>query len=39
MSKNKLSYILMTLLTVSALGGAVFAHAQEVEVDENKKAM
>ena len=26
----------MTLLTASALGGAVFAHAQEVEVDENK---
>jgi hypothetical protein len=28
----------MTLLTVSALGGAVFAHAQEVEVDENMVA-
>ena len=32
MSKNKLVLILMTLLTASALGGAVFAHAQ---VDEN----
>jgi len=33
MSKNKLTLISMTLLTASALGGAVFAHAQEV--DEN----
>ena len=38
MSKNKLTLILMTLLTASALGGAVFAHAQEVEVDENMVA-
>jgi len=38
MSKNKLSLIMMTLLTASALGGAVFAHAQEVEVDENMVA-
>ena len=38
MSKNKLTLIMMTLLTASALGGAVFAHAQEVEVDENKVA-
>ena len=29
---------MMTLLTASALGGAVFAHAQEVEVDENMVA-
>ena len=35
MSKNKLSLIMMTLLTASALGGAVFAHAQ---VDENMVA-
>ena len=39
MSKNKLTLIMMTLLTASALGGAVFAHAQEVEVDENKVAV
>ena len=38
MSKNKLTLIMMTLLTASALGGAVFAHAQEVEVDENMVA-
>ena len=38
MSKNKLSLIMMTLLTASALGGAVFAHTQEVEVDENMVA-
>jgi hypothetical protein len=30
MNKNKLTLIMMTLLTVSALGGVIYAYGQEV---------
>ena len=33
MSKNKMTIIMMTLLTISVLGGVMFAHAQDVDLD------